>query len=85
MHACGREEAAGRALALRWVGEQVQGARAALAAARAALKRLKAAERKRAQKVGASFAPAVHVVCGPGPTGRPLLQARSAERCSALP
>lgn len=51
LRACNREEGAGQALALHWVGEQIEGARAALAAARSALKDLKAVERKRAQKV----------------------------------
>ena len=40
-----------QALALRWAGEQLEGARQALGAARAALKKLKAVEKKRKQKV----------------------------------
>ncbi len=46
-----RDERQAQALALRWSGEQIEGARQALAAARSALQELKAIERKRQQKV----------------------------------
>lgn len=38
-------------MALRWSGEQMEGARQALSAARSALQALKAVEKKRQQKV----------------------------------
>lgn len=50
MGAC-RDEWQAQALALRWSGEQMGGARQALAAARSALQELKAIECKRQQKV----------------------------------
>ena len=46
-----RDKAGSQALALRWAGEQLEGARQALSAARAALQKLKAVEKKRKQKV----------------------------------
>ena len=46
-----RDDASNQALALRWGAEQLEGARQALNAARAALKKLKAIEKKRKQKV----------------------------------
>lgn len=46
-----RDDASNQALALRWGGEQLEGAHQALNAARAALKKLKAVEKKRKQKV----------------------------------
>ena len=46
-----REDAGHQALALRWGAEQLEGARQALSAARGALKKLKAIEKKRKQKV----------------------------------
>ncbi len=50
MFSC-RDDASNQALALRWGGEQLEGAHQALNAARAALKKLKAVEKKRKQKV----------------------------------
>lgn len=46
-----REEHQAQAVALRWSGEQMEGARQALSAARSALQALKAVEKKRQQKV----------------------------------
>ncbi len=45
------EEGQAETLALRWSGEQVEGAQQALRAARSALQDLKAIEKKRQQKV----------------------------------
>lgn len=50
-----RDDASSQALVLRWGGEQLEGARQALNAARGALKALKATEKKRKQKVWAPF------------------------------
>jgi hypothetical protein len=51
-----RDERQADTLALRWGGEQVEGARQALKAARTALQKLKAVEKKRQQKVRSSDA-----------------------------
>ena len=59
----GRDDASNQVLVLRWGAEQLEGARQALNAARAALKKLKAIEKKRKQKVNLCLAPCFWLSC----------------------